>query len=331
MSDNSSPASLVPTDVAVRLTAAIYIGNDLNMLLMGVLIVQTYYYFLNFGHKDNVKIQLLALFTLLFELAQTLLVARDGYILFCSSWGVPSALLRSGLIWLYLPTMGSIMSFVAQLFWAWRLHLLTRVKWIPAIVILASTVQLVAGIATGIIGSPIKDVTRLSFAIRPASIYLAGTAIVDLIIVVFMLYFCSKSRTWTSFADTRALLSKVLFLTIETGMCCASVAIIDLAIFLSFRDQNWHVGVGVTLSKIYGNSLLLVLNSRDRTSREELEYRNTSQQQDMEIAFRRGGINISVTQGFVDDGRVHIPMVDIMKSSPVMEGVGKKNDESYSF
>lgn len=69
------------------------------------------YYYVNFGDADRTRIRVIVLFTFILEVVQTILVARDSYILFCAEWGVPSALLRVGLLWLYIPIMGSLSEF----------------------------------------------------------------------------------------------------------------------------------------------------------------------------------------------------------------------------
>ncbi|KAJ7584462.1 hypothetical protein C8J56DRAFT_829735 [Mycena floridula] len=330
MADPSIPANVV------QLTAAIFIGNCFNFLLMGALIVQSYYYYVNFAPTDRLRIQLVALFTFCLEVVQTFLVSRDAYILFCSRWGTPSALFRVGLIWLYLPIMGSLMSFVAQVFWAWRLNLLTKVKWIPGLIILFSVVQFVAGIVTGVIVTGIDDVTQLSRVFRSGSIWLVGTAIADVIIVVFMLYFFNKNRSPNVFTGTNALLAKVMFITVETGLSSAAVAVVDLIVFLTFQDQNWHLCVAIALSKVYANSLLLVLNSRKPPSSSEIDAIHTTNihqalsMGSVEAAthFTRAGnptgINISVAREIHND-QVHIPMVD-MKPPVVPDHASGKDD-----
>jgi len=327
-----SDTSTIPADSGlppvVTLTAAIFFGNVINFWLLGILTVQAYYYYINFGKSDVKRIRFVAVFTVLLEFTQTCLVVSDAYRLFCLEWGTPAVLLRTGLIWVYIPVLGSLMSFVAQLFWAWRLRLLTQVLWLPAIIITFSITQFVSGLVGGITGRNIEDVRHLTEVFKPISIWLAGTAVADMIIVVSMLYFFSKNRS--SFAGTSAVLSKILFLTIETGMCCATVAILDLVMYLVFQDENWHVCVAVALSKVYANSLFLVLNSRKggRYSKDSDSVGVSVQSRHQGIESRRGGINISVTRDLRADDDRHIPMVHMIRPDNTLP-VPEKNDESY--
>ncbi|KAJ7576143.1 hypothetical protein C8J56DRAFT_1171557 [Mycena floridula] len=299
----------------VTLTAAIFIGNVINFWLFGILTVQAYYYYINFGQSDKKRIRIIAAFTVLLEFTQSCLVLSDAYILFCERWGDPPVLLRSGLIWVYVPLLGSLMSFVAQLFWAWRLRLLTQVIWLPLAICAFSLTQFVSAWVGGIAGRNIRDVTKLVGEFRPLSIWIASTATADMIIVVAMLYFFYKNRN--SFAGTNAVLSKILFLTIETGMCCATVAILDLVMYLTFKNENWHLCVAIALSKVYANSLFLVLNSRKggRYTKNDSE----AYQRPNTAGPRHGGITIQVTRDLRADDDRPIPMIHDKSES----------DESY--
>jgi len=304
-----------------------------NFLLLGALVVQCYYYHINFGHRDRLRIRLVVVFTFILEIVQTALVARDSYILFCSQWGVPSALLRVGLIWLYVPIMGSTMSLVAQSFWAWRLLLISQTYWIPGVVLTFSVTQFIAGLVTGIKCTFIADldVTDLTRVFEPASVWLAGTAVADLVIVAFMFYFITRRKNRTEFNATHELLSKILFITLETGLICATIAVIDICLYLAIGDENWHLATAITLSKIYANSLLVVLNSRNMSSNYEespmsfskQSFANTPTIGGTSSAGFRGGktsaINISVARETrSDEEALRIPMAD-MKALPHIE------------
>ncbi|KAJ7599692.1 hypothetical protein C8J56DRAFT_908606 [Mycena floridula] len=296
----------------------VFFGNLFNFFLFGILTVQAYYYYINFGKTDLKRIRFIALFTIVLEFVQTVLVISDGYILFCERWGDPAVLLRSGLIWVYVPLLGALMSLVAQVFWAWRLNMLTKIIWIPIAIIALSVTQFIAALVGGISGRNITDVTKLALEFKPLTVWIVAVATADVIIVISMLYFYSTNRT--VFAGTKVALSKILFITIETGMCCATVVLL----FLVFKNQNWHLCTAITLSKFYANSLLVVLNSRKggRYSKSDTEaYQIQSQQR---TDNRYGGINIQVTRDQRADEP--IPMVHMLSNPGTSQ---EKSDESY--
>ncbi|KAK0457794.1 uncharacterized protein EV420DRAFT_478737 [Desarmillaria tabescens] len=256
----SNSSGTIPTDVEV-LTGALFFGNLFNWGLFGCLVVQMHFYYLNYS-TDRPVVRGVVAFALVLEIIQTILVTHDAFITFCSQWGTPSALLRVGYIWLTLPIFGSLMSFVAQSFYAWRLCLLTKKLWLPAVIILISLTQFIAGIITGVMVTGINDVRELSKSFKAASVWLAGTALCDIIIAGCMVFFLSKAKT--GFHRTDMLLTRITVITLETGLASAAVATLDMILFLKFRDQNWHLCTAMMLSKLYANSLLVVLNSRRR-------------------------------------------------------------------
>lgn len=91
---------------------------------------------------------------------------------------------------------------------------------------------------------------------RGSCIWLGGTALCDLIIAMAMIYYLTQSRT--GFKSTNVLITKVIRVTVETGLICAAFAIIDLSFFLGYRDNNYHLAPSIALSKLYSNSLLVV-------------------------------------------------------------------------
>ncbi|KAJ7576489.1 hypothetical protein C8J56DRAFT_1062193 [Mycena floridula] len=295
----------------VTLTAAVFFGNLFNFWLFGILTVQAYYYYINFGKTDLKRIHFIALFTVVLEFVQTVLVISDGYILFCKRWGDPAVLLRAGLAWFYVPVLGGLMSFVAQVFWAWRLSMLTKIIWIPIAIVTLSVTQFIAALV------------GVALEFKPLTVWIISVATADVIIVISMLYFYATNCS--VFAGTKVALSKILFITIETGMCCATVVHVWLLLlFLVFKNQNWHLCTAITLSKFYANSLLLVLNSRKggRYSKSDTEaYQIQSQQR---TDNRYGGINIQVTRDLRADEP--IPMVHML-STP--ETAQEKSDDSY--
>lgn len=77
-----------------------------------------------------------------------------------------------------------------------------------------------------------------------------------------MIYYLRRSRT--GFQATRTILSKFIRITVETGLTCATFAIIDLSLDLAFKNNNYHLAPSIALSKIYANSLLVVRNTATR-------------------------------------------------------------------
>ena len=83
----------------------------------------------------------------------------------------------------------------------------------------------------------------------------------SLMTVVFQL-----TRYDTSFRKTADLVNKLIRLTVETGALTATIAVVDLILFLAVPNTDYHITPALILAKLYSNSLLVVLNSRIRIS-----------------------------------------------------------------
>jgi len=66
---------------------------------------------------------------------------------------------------------------------------------------------------------------------------------------------------WTSrsgWRQTNTIIMKIAILVVESGMLCATVAVVELILFLLYPRSNYHLTPGLILSKLYSNSLFAV-------------------------------------------------------------------------
>jgi len=160
--------------------------------------------------------------------------------------------------------MGSIIAFICQTFYGWRIFIIGRNPFFFGTVILISVVQLVAGIWTGVEICIAKRFSLLqSHNLIPTATWLATTSAADLLIVLGTAHFLRKSASseLTS-SRTQSIVSRVILITAETGLLCAAFALVDLFLFATYKDTNYHLALCIELSKIYSNSILLIFNSR---------------------------------------------------------------------
>ncbi|KAJ7649814.1 hypothetical protein FB45DRAFT_3977 [Roridomyces roridus] len=240
-----------------------FIGTVLNWWLFGILIVQTGIFFIAFPNDSRLKIFVCTIFV--FELIQTLSNFRDTVRIFGFQWGDLDVLDEVGWAWFSTPTMGSIISAVGQLFYAGRLYSLTgKEVYIPALIALLSFAQLSAGIWTGVkICMAGKFSLLQSDNVVPTVTWLAATSVCDLLIVcATMFYLFDARRDPDLFRKTNELLTRLIVITAEAGVPSAIFAIVDLILFVKFKQTNYHLAFCIELSKITSNCILLILNWR---------------------------------------------------------------------
>ncbi|THU87440.1 hypothetical protein K435DRAFT_762603 [Dendrothele bispora CBS 962.96] len=233
-----------------------------NWALLGTLSVQAYIYYLAFPN-DRKYIKALAVFILCIEFVQTVLATIDAFRNFGYGWGNMISLNEVGILWLSVPAMTGIISCLAQLFYAWRIWILSQSYYIPVFVTLLALIQGASGIWTGVNAFHIGLFSEVLLENGTSTIvWLGGTALCDIIIAASMIYYLSRSRS--GFRATNAILSKLIRITVETGFITAALAVVDLSMFLAFEQANYHLTPSITLSKLYSNSLMTLLNSRVR-------------------------------------------------------------------
>jgi len=149
------------------------------------------------------------------------------------------------------------------MFYAWRIWIIRKKAPIPIVIIILALVQAGAGIWAGGWAHQIGHFSGIqSITYKDTAVWLAGTALCDVIVATSMTYTLLTSRS--GIRSTNTMIIRIVRLTIETGATCALFAILDLIFYLRFPNNNLHLTPSIALSKLYSNSLFAVLNSRMR-------------------------------------------------------------------
>ncbi|KAF7360411.1 hypothetical protein MVEN_00771100 [Mycena venus] len=236
----------------------IFIGLLFNTILYGVMIIQSYFYFTTFRNdKTWTKIfvaSILVLDTLntVFDflyLYESLIIHFDD---------VP---FLSRATWLFAtdPVTTAIIASLVQLFYAWRVKVLTGNIWLTLFVVACSVAGLAGGIATTVevmVMPRFMDFIRFKSAVI---VWLVAECVGDLVITIILVKHLSSQRT--GLEDTDILIDRIIRLTMQTGLVTAICAIVDLILFLS-DPVGLHLLFNIPLCKLYSNSLLSSLNAR---------------------------------------------------------------------
>ncbi|KAJ7144932.1 hypothetical protein C8R43DRAFT_1013529 [Mycena crocata] len=279
---------------AAKLTIPMFIGTILNWGLLGALVVQIYLYFLAFP-KDGMRSKVLVLLIALGEILQTLSDTRDTIHVFGVGWGNPYILDEVGWSWLSVPVIGASIACAGQLFFAWRIYIISRSLYMPVLISFITAFQWGAGIWTGVEIGRAKKFSLLQFHLfKPPVAWLAATALSDLVIAASTSFYLLKSRRSGFRHSTDAVISRIVKITVETGLLCAVFAILDLILFVTFNGNNYHLAVCIELSKVYSNSIMIILNSRAHIGHTTLE--NQSRMSAMVFESQAKPVTSTVTQ-----------------------------------
>ncbi|THV06375.1 hypothetical protein K435DRAFT_773329 [Dendrothele bispora CBS 962.96] len=259
MATTTAPVGI---DIAA-VSGPLFIGYLLHWGLFGTLSVQLYIYYTAFP-KDKTIVKCIVYFVYLLEICQTVLVTHDGLRAYGSGFGNYSALTQIGLLWLSLPIMSAVVSCIGQIFFAYRIRILTGLKAIPVFITVLALTSSVGGFMTGIyagIDGRIDNLSNLRTSIAVIT-WDAASAFCDVFIAACMTFYLYRNRSAMQFGKTKSLLSKLIRLVIETGTATATLATLDLILYMVFPNQTFYCTVVLIIPKTYANTILVILNSR---------------------------------------------------------------------
>ncbi|KAF9009240.1 hypothetical protein BDZ89DRAFT_964867, partial [Hymenopellis radicata] len=237
------------------------LGYTATWALYGALCVQTYIYHVSFPRDRAIsKIMILGLFAL--ETLQTVLLTVDMSSVFAAHYGDIANLRETHTLWLSVPVLTGLIECTVQLFYSYRVSVLSGSKVLGCAIASIAVSSFVAAILDGVLQLKhgLYSHTARELSLAPC-VWLAGSALCDVIIAAMQTYYLVKMDV--AFKATRNRIARLVRLTIETGILTATAATIVL-VFLAVNEETYNTGPAFYLSKLYTNALLMIFNSRAR-------------------------------------------------------------------
>ncbi|KAF8155545.1 hypothetical protein B0H34DRAFT_798714 [Crassisporium funariophilum] len=189
------------------------------------------------------------------EALQTILLSASGFQTYARGFGDPASLEKAGLLWLSVPILRGVVAFVAQTFYVTRIVVLTGRKFLAGPIMLLAFIQLGAALVLGI---ELKRIGTFKEFLTHDIVIVSGGALH----VTLSLQALLRRRKAAGVQQTHAVLTRIIMLTIETGLVTAAVAITTMIlVFLPGQPTYYQASIGV-LGKFYSNSMLVMLNGR---------------------------------------------------------------------
>ncbi|EKM52237.1 uncharacterized protein PHACADRAFT_125904 [Phanerochaete carnosa HHB-10118-sp] len=260
----------VPADVAT-IAAPVLLGALFNWGLYGALAVQVYIYHLSFPN-DGWVAQSLVYGVFAVDTVQTILVTNDVFNAYTRHFGQIEILVDIQTEWLAVPIFSGIVSCAVQMHYARRIGILSRSRVLQLLISALALTQGVAAIVTGVqakIAGSFIDLQEE--AVVSTGIWLAGSALCDIIIASLMAYLLLRHNIKGT--DTRAIINRLVRLIIETGTLTGALSLlsnrsvaatIDIIVYFALRNDDYHSCIATILAKLYSNALLVLFNSRIR-------------------------------------------------------------------
>ncbi|KAI0685098.1 hypothetical protein BC835DRAFT_1291038 [Cytidiella melzeri] len=275
------------------------IGIFLNIFLLGIMVTQCLFYFSTYK-KDALWIKLYVLLLLFMDLLNSAFdiywIYHDIILNFGKSLTVafdPALVVCSRVFSRHVQRldvdMQAIIGTSCQLFFAWRVAVLTRNMWITSFIVITSIVSMLGGLGVAIAIHYVKYFQDFHKFDQVGSIWLVSTAVCDVAISGSLTWYLRKHKT--GFNHTDDVLDKIIRLTVQNGAITAVWAIVDLALFLGVVTSiRRHLAFNFPLAKLYTNSLMSSLNSRSGW-----KFNNTDTRDAVSAAHTGGKVCVALT------------------------------------
>jgi len=245
----------------------------------GIMTTQTYIYFRSWKPKgDGWGIKTLVAVIWTVDALQLCLITQELYWTLVDNFGNEPGL--RWVPWSFAAACGAegFISFLVQCFYTRRLYILSERNWllagcvaVPAFCSLAFCMLSVAKVTQN---SYVPDFPHLEWAIIA---WLVCAIIADIAVVTLICWYLNRGKT--GFKKTDLLIDKLLFLTVNTGLLPTIAESCHLITFAILPINNLHIFFNYVVGKLYGNSFLATLNSRQTI----LE--SASENQDVHVSY----------------------------------------------
>ncbi|KAG8927506.1 hypothetical protein FRC03_011812 [Tulasnella sp. 419] len=305
----------IPKDISL-LAGPMLLGGFFNWGLYGILCLQTYIYYLSFPN-DSRNFKIVVYFLFICDTIQTIMSTHNAWYFLSSGWGDTYVLTHPGWSWIAVPLFTGIVSAVVQLFFGWRIWKLSGSYILSGVVVVLALIQSTAAIVSGVWFELLEDTTKVGVLRPPAIVWLAGSAIVDVIITASLVTYLARSST--GFTDTDDIIAKLIRMTVETGACTTTAAILELVLFLVYQTTNLYMIPALPLAKLYTNTLLASLNSRSQTFNSSSQRSQFQSHDNSNVTTKhlrklsRNQVHVTTVREVVED----VAMIDLPKGRQV--------------
>ncbi|KAJ2931969.1 hypothetical protein H1R20_g5115, partial [Candolleomyces eurysporus] len=230
------------------------IGFTLNAILYGIMITQVYIYFTAYKY-DRPFLKLLVVFLLVADTANTVFDFLYLYNVLILHFGDFALLEKADWLFATDPALTGIIATVVQLFFAWRVRVLTKNWFLVSLVVVLAISGAVGAIVTAFeVGKTPNFVDFRKFKVRSHPNALDSTC--------FLLVETGRGhlvagfgksgryldynylglilrRYKTGFKNSDLIVDRIIRVTVQTGLITALVAILDLIFYLADPTGTW--------------------------------------------------------------------------------------------
>jgi len=245
---------------------ALYIGTVISLVLFGITILQTYFYYLYYDH-DSLILKLLVMSVCLLDGVHSVATCHANYYYLVSSLEYPEHF-QNGIWSLYVPgSLTQLVSVMAQIFYITRIFGLCRPRWkwwicSPIIILtvahFASSLEILPKLFIN------KTISSNQDKDQSTVITLSVINIIcDTMITVALCVLLQNRRSGvTQESRINRIIHDIIVFSLERFFLCMIIAVVEFVTFLVFPKTLYTAAIDMVEGKLVANSLLATLNSR---------------------------------------------------------------------
>jgi len=242
---------------------ALFIGAIVTSALYGLTTLQTYFYFLYYP-KDTSGVKALVSVIWILDTLHVALMTHSVYYYLVTNYSNQSAIAVGHWSLFVSIALNVMIAFLVQCFFTKRIFQLSSMRlrwWITSITFVMVLGHFCFGMETVVFCFIKREFRRLpevnSFAATPFAIV---TVLSDIFIAAALCILLHGNRT--SFRKTNSLITSLITYAINRCVLTSVIAIVEVVVFSLAPHSLWWLGIDFIVGKLYANSLLATLNSR---------------------------------------------------------------------
>jgi len=238
-----------------------FIGLVISILLFGITVCQTWIYFWQYAKRDAKPLQIFVLVILVLDTLHTILCIYSMYWYLILNFGNVENLAYNMWAMNFQVDVNGLVDYLVQLFYARRVYVVSNSRIIPAIIVLLGTNCFAFGLVFTIKAAALKAWSRYTSLIAITCIGLGSGLVADILIAFSMCWSLYHKRT--GFARTDSIIMTLMSYSINSGVLTCLLTTGVLITFSTNTSAMLWQSFFWPMGKIYANSLLAMLNSRD--------------------------------------------------------------------
>ncbi|KAI6158156.1 hypothetical protein BKA82DRAFT_4067590 [Pisolithus tinctorius] len=239
-----------------------FIGGLFSAMLYGMTTLQTYAYCMHYS-EDASAIKFLVAAIRILDTLHVLFMCHTLQYYLITNYGVPTS--WEYIVWSFSASslVNGLVVFVVQCFFSRQIYYLCRpqIRWL---VISPIMLFIVARFGCGV------ETVVLSFVnhkhtvpqVYAVTLSMAAAAIAEVLIAVSLCVLFYDGSSHSAFPRTKRLLNTLIIYAVNRCLLTLLVTLAELVTTVVNQD-TWAVGLDFTIGKLYANSLLASLNSRE--------------------------------------------------------------------